>query len=186
MEHKHPRLNIKVSVEDPRARVEIKDSQIDVVLSSGKVSVLDFSTATVKYDGVVNVGEKSWIEIYGNVKLNAEGEATVWAYDNTTVQAVDDVTIKSYNTARVLASGHACVVAFDDSTVKAIGKAKIISKNTSKIEARGKATVWAFENSDVSAYENSKVYSYDESLVAPYEDAYYEKVKTVDSKKKKK
>ena len=106
-----------------------------------------------------------------NCKNTTCYNSTVYAYDNSTVEAYYDSKVEAFGNSTIKAHYDSKVEAYNDSTVYAYDNSIVKSYNNSTIKAYNDSIVYAHYDSIVYAYDNSKVYAYDNSKVEAYYDS---------------
>lgn len=112
----------------------------------------------------IKAAVKAWCDIH----ILRDGMHTVrdgiwYAWGNASVKAFDEASVVAYNSTSVEAWGNASVVAYDNASVKAY--------NSASVEAWGNATVVAYNSTTVVAFDNASVVAFDNASVGAHGNA---------------
>lgn len=168
-----------VPAEIPYDHVEISFSDADTLQEA---TILHAHTITV-HEGTVRVHGNASTPIY----VNADGDATVFAYGNVVVNAKDNSSVYAYNNAYVIAEDTATAEMFvagtliahgnaegylhDTCTAVAHGAAKILLQDSSQAVAVDAAILSARDNSSAVARGRSNVYVLDNAVVVAHNNS---------------
>ena len=144
--------------------------ELDAALAADAASVIVIDAPRGVWLSLSHSGNAT-VEAWDNSTVEARGDAAVRAWDNATVRASGNVTVEARGDAAVRARDNVTVRASGNSTVEAWGNVTAWASGNSTVRASGNAAVQAWGNSTVEAWGNATVEAWDNSTVEARGDA---------------